>query len=325
MLNYFFILLIAVVPLMADPYSMGRPDAHAPIGVMADHKHHKNEIMVSYRVMPMAMNTLIEGTKKTSVSNIHSNYMMSPKDMQMTMHMVGAMWGLSNDITLSAMLGLSNHQMTMIDRMNQTSNMQSNGLNDLKLGAIINVNQSKNSQTIANIGISVPIGSIEETNGNGRHLPYGMQLGSGTYDLMIGVTRTIQYSDYSIGAQINGLIRTSRNKLNYRLGNKYQATTWIQKLWTNEFSTSARLKITGTTNITGQDNTLTANEISMSPMFNTNQGSLITDLGVGMNYIPDFLDKTRVAAEITTPILSDTNTLSLIADTTLIVGIQQSL
>ena len=325
MLNYFFILLMAIVPLMADSYSMGRPDAHAPIGVMADHKHHKNDIMVSYRVMPMAMNTLVEGTEKTSVSDVHSNYMMSPKDMQMTMHMVGAMWGISNDITLSAMLGLSDNQMTMVHRMNQTSDMQSNGLNDLKVGAIIDVNQSKNSKTIANIGISVPIGSIEEKNDSNTHLPYGMQLGSGTYDIMVGVTRTVQYSDVSIGAQINGLIRTGRNKLNYRLGNKYQGTTWIQKLWSNEFSTSARLKITGTTDITGQDNTLTAMQISKSPMFNTNQGSLITDLGVGVNYTPDFLDKTRIAAEITTPILSDTNSLSLIADTTLVFGIQQSL
>jgi len=325
MFNYFFIVFMAVVPLIASPYSMNRADAHAPIGVMADHMHHKDEIMVSYRFMPMAMNTLIDGTKKISVSDIHGNYNMSPKDMQMTMHMVGAMWGVSNDITLTAMVGLCNHQMAMVNQMNQTSNMQSNGLNDLKLGAIININQSKNSQTIANIGISVPIGSIEETNANGTPLPYGMQLGSGTYDLMVGVTQTAQYNDISIGAQVNGLIRTGRNKLNYRLGNKYQGTAWIQKLWAQNLSTSARLIITETTNITGQDNTLTAMQINMSPMFNTNRGSLITDLGVGMNYTPDFLTKTKVAAEISTPILFDMNTVSFLADTTLIVGIQQSL
>ena len=324
MLNYFLIVLMAIVPLIASPYSMNRADAHAPIGVMADHIHHKDDIMVSYRIMPMAMNTLINGTEKTSFSDIN-NFMMRPKDMQMTMHMVGAMWGASNDMTLTAMLGLSNHQMTMVNTMNQTSSMQSDGLNDLKLGAIINIDQSKNNKTIANIGISIPIGSIEETNANGTHLPYGMQLGSGTYDLIVGLTRTVQYSDYSIGAQINGLIRTGRNKLNYRLGNKYQGTAWIQKRWAPNLSTSARVKTTGTTDITGKDNALTASEINMSPMFSTNQGSLITDFGVGINYIPEFLKKTRVAAEITTPILYETNTLSFIADTTLIIGIQQSI
>ena len=80
-----------------------------------------------------------------------------------------------------------------------------------------------------------------------------------------------------------------------------------------------------TLDITGSNNTLTAMQIGMSPMYNTNSGSLVSSLGVGMNYIPSFLDKTRIAGEISTPVSKDTNTLALIADTSFTFGIQQSL
>ena len=325
MYKYFFILAFLALPMFADSYSIKRPDSHAPIGVMADHKHHKNEIMLSFRSMPMTMSTLVDGKETQSVDNIHSSYMMSPKDMTMTMHMVGAMWGYSDQITLTAMLGYSDNKMTMVNKMSKTSNMASSGLNDLKLGAIIDLDKSINSKTIANIGLSLPIGSIEKENATGVHLPYGMQLGSGTYDILLGATRVYQFDDISIGTQLSALIRTGRNKLDYRLGNKYEGTTWIQKVWNNEISSSARIKITGTTDITGSDNTLTAMQIGMSPMYNTNRGSLITSFGLGVNYVPSFLDKTRIAGEVLAPITKDTNTISLIADTSITIGVQQSL
>ncbi|RAP24713.1 hypothetical protein DID73_01140 [Candidatus Marinamargulisbacteria bacterium SCGC AG-343-K17] len=325
MLKHCLILLMACMPLFADSYSMNRPDAHGPIGVMADHKHHQNNVMVSYRAMPMTMSTLVNGKETVSLDSVQSNYMMSPKDMQMTMHMVGAMWGYSNNITLTAMLGYSENGMTMINKMNQTSEMNSSGLNDLNVGAIVDLNKTKNSKTIANIGVSLPIGSIEKENADGVHLPYGMQLGSGTYDVNLGLTRTYQFNDISVGTQISGLVRLGRNKLDYRLGNKYQGTSWVQKVWSRELSTSARIAITGTTDITGSNNTLTAMQIGMSPMYNTNSGSLVSSLGVGVNYSPSFLDKTRIAGEISTPVSKDTNTLALIADTSFTFGIQQSL
>ena len=317
------ILLMSSITVLANLNN--RPDAHAPIGVMADHKHHQNEIMLSYRIMPMGMDSLIDGSRKISLENVQSSYMMSPKDMQMTMHMIGAMWGYSNDITLTAMMGLSDNKMTMINQMNQTSEMTSSGLNDIKVGAIFNLNNSKSSRTIGNIGVSLPVGSIKEKNNDGIHLPYGMQLGSGTYDLNLGLTHTIYLNDMSFGGQVNGRIRTGRNALNYRLGNKYQGTAWIQKLWSNTISSSLRISATGTTDITGKDNTLTAMQIGMSPMYNTNQGSLITDIGIGINYRATFIQNTRIAGEVSTPISQNSNAIALSSGTSIALGIQYSL
>ena len=89
-----FILLLAVAltPEALAQWSSGRPDGHAPIGVMGDHAHGAGEFMVSYRFMPMAMAGLRDGTDSVEPDDVTRadgyGYMVSPVDMDMTMTMV---------------------------------------------------------------------------------------------------------------------------------------------------------------------------------------------------------------------------------------------
>ena len=48
--------------LFAHPWTAGRPDGHAPLGVMGDHMHGKGEWMASYRYMSMDMDGLRSGS-----------------------------------------------------------------------------------------------------------------------------------------------------------------------------------------------------------------------------------------------------------------------
>ena len=93
-----------------------RVDSHAPIGVMADHSHKKGQAMVSIRTMPMTMTDRYNGTEKISISDIHSNYMMAPKEMRMAMTMVGGMMGLNDNVTLTGMIGHNSKNMTMVNQ-----------------------------------------------------------------------------------------------------------------------------------------------------------------------------------------------------------------
>ncbi|MGB3624581.1 MAG: transporter, partial [Henriciella sp.] len=90
---------------------------HAPIGVMADHRHKTGEWMLSYRYMYMDMagnrggtDTLSPDEIATSVPNrffgnpgMPPTLRVVPVEMPMKMHMVGAMYGLTDRITLVAM------------------------------------------------------------------------------------------------------------------------------------------------------------------------------------------------------------------------------
>ena len=326
MLKKLIILCLTSTLLFADGNIINRPDGHGPAGIMADHKHMKNEWMASYRLMNMNMNTYFNGASEISLDTVKSSYTMVPTNMQMNMHMIGAMWGFSDNITIMGMTGYSINSMDMI-QMNQSSTMSSQGLNDLKLSALIDLNSSSESniQTTGQIGISLPVGSIDEKNAAGTHLPYGMQLGSGTYDLILGATRTYFISSTSFGAQINGIIRMGKNKFNYQLGNQVNGNIWAQQLLTDELSGNIRSKISIIGDIKGSDNTISAMAVTMNPEFTTKQGTIVAEVGIGGNFKPKSLNKFRASLEFLVPIYKKSNALSLMNNSSIVFAIQQNL
>ena len=78
--------------------------------------------------------------------------------------------------------------------------MESSGLGNLKFSALISLLRTRNAGLLFNAGVSIPTGSIEEKGANGV-LPYPMQLGSGSFELMPGVTFTTTQGNWSFGGQ----------------------------------------------------------------------------------------------------------------------------
>ena len=95
-----------------------RADAHIPIGVMGDHRHHEGELMLSYRYMQMQMEGNLIGedsvspdTIATTVPNRFFGRPMQPPtlrivptEMSMEMHMLSAMFGVTDTVTLMGMV-----------------------------------------------------------------------------------------------------------------------------------------------------------------------------------------------------------------------------
>ena len=92
----------------------GRPDSHAPIGVMGDHMHKEGEYMISYRYMKMDMEGLLNGTNSVSETGALSHkrgdgttHRIIPESMEMDMHMLGFMYGLKDNITFNKPLNIA--------------------------------------------------------------------------------------------------------------------------------------------------------------------------------------------------------------------------
>lgn len=68
-----------------------------------------------------------------------------------------------------------------------------------------------------------------------------MQNGSGTFDLLPGITYTGRSKDWSWGGQFNAIVRLGENDDNYTLGNVYSASVWGARCWVDWLSSSARL------------------------------------------------------------------------------------
>lgn len=285
------------------------PDTHAPIGVMGDHGHKKNELMLSYRYMRMEMDGNRSGSSNINTAEVLNAFVVSPLEMTMEMHMFGAMYGLGNNLTLMAMLPYVDKSMDLVNRMGRKFKTSASGLGDIKISAIREFH-SKESEEMPHhnlsvkFGLSLPSGDINKKDHTPLgliRLPYPMQLGSGTYDPMIGVTYAAFYPQWSWGLQFNTTQRLGKNNEGYRLGDEYQASTWAAYRHSDYLSASLRINGKSWNNISGRDKTLNP---AMVPTARTDlRGGERLDLGVGINYLQShgMFKGHRLAAELLVP------------------------
>lgn len=303
-----------------------RPDAHAPIGVMGDHTHAEDEFMLSYRYMFMEMEGNRSGTRGVSEAEVLSQYMVAPTEMEMKMHMLGAMYAPSDTLTLMAMLPYVELSMNHVTRMGMAFTTESTGIGDIQLAGLWNILEDTHHRVHLNTGISLPTGEIDERGntpaGQNMKLPYPMQLGSGTFDLRPGVTYAGQTSAVSWGAQVMGTIRLGENDNNYTLGDRIDGTLWGAIPVSDWLSGSLRLAWQSWGDIDGRDADL--NPMMVATADPNLRGGERYDLGVGFNVIiPEGMaDGLRIAAEALYPLEQQLDGPQLETDISYVIGAQ---
>ena len=311
-------------------WSAGRPDGHAPISVMGDHMHGKGEWMFSYRYMYMNMKDLKLGSDDTTFDEALANYMVTPTSMPMNMHMLGAMYAPSDKITLMAMVNYLSMEMDHITRMGGTFTTESSGLGDIQIAMLYKF-FNKNRQSLhAQIGFSLPTGSITESDltpastPNEVELPYPMQLGSGTFDTNLALTYLGQSDNFSWGNQIRGIFRFGENDRDFRYGNRYNLNNWFAVKASDWVSISARVEGIVVSEIDGEDPNL--NPMMVITADTENSGGNFINGGLGFNiYVPSGkLKNLRFGVEFASPLYQDVNGIQLETKETLTFGTQYS-
>lgn len=294
------LLCVLSLPLIAHT---SRPDFHAPIQVMADHTHKQGEWMLSFRTMSMSMSGIQKGDTTLSQDAYfeETSYMMAPKEMSMTMHMLGAMTAVSDKLTVAVMLPLLERNMIMYHNMSSSEfERNTQGIGDAKVTGLFTLYSSEDTFAQWVSGISAPLGSITEEEDDQR-LGYGSQLGSGTPDITNGLSLTKLTDNGSYGFQALTVLRPFTNKEGYSLGDEIALTTWRALLLSESFSTSFRANFKAWGDIKGQDGELNT---MMSPMNSTKQGGERLDVSWGLNYIQSSgpLKGHRLALEAGVPV-----------------------
>lgn len=330
-LLYIFLVLLCGSSLsFSHTYDASRSDSHAPLGVMGDHLHKKGEWMASYRYMTMSMDDNLSGSTSLSTDEIFDlGYNIAPLSMTMSMGMFGLMAAPSDKVTLMAMAPYINNQMDMKTKMGVEFNTKSKGLGDVKLLALIRSLSKKGTRAHYTVGVSFPTGSITKTDDTpameDARLPYPMQLGSGTYDLLPGYTIVQQREKTTIGGQISGIVRLGENSEGYRLGNQTKLSSWVSYLVSPSFSTSIRAAYTAWGDIEGEDSMLNK---AMAPTMDPDlRGGQRLDLSFGINLLKTKgeLKDNRLALEIGAPIYTNLNGPQLNQNFWVLVGWQKVL
>lgn len=301
----------------------------APISVMGSHLHKKGGWMVSYRFMQMDMGELLKGKDDISNEQAHDEgYMVTPLEMRMDMHMIGAMYAPSDRLTLMLMLNYVSNAMDMQMR-NMMSGMimpfstASSGFGDVKVSGLYSLHKSDNNSLHGELGISIPTGSIDETDetpmsGNQEvALPYAMQIGSGTFDTKLALTYVFNRTGFSWGHQLKGLLRFGENNRDYRMGNQIGLDNWIAVNVVDWLSLSGRLEGLWVDAISGANPEL--NPMMSTTTDTANYGGTFVNTGFGFNAY--FLESMKLGAEISVPIYQDVNGIQLKQKETISLGL----
>ena len=310
----------------ADSHNKLRPTDHAPIGVMGDHTHAEGDLMLSYRYMFMDMDGNRSGTNRVSSSDVLSQYMVTPTDMDMHMHMLGFMYAPTDYLTLMAMVPYTEISMNHLTRSGMSFKTRASGLADISITGLWSVFKDSNHSLHLNTGVSLPSGEIDERDdtpaGPDSKLPYPMQIGSGTVDLLPGITYLGNYEEFSFGAQVTGTVRLGENDNDYTLGNQFNASLWGAYNINEWISPSVRFAWQSLGNIDGADPDL--NPMMIPTADPSLRGGNRLDLGLGINLLvpKGSLKNFRLALELLFPLYQDLDGPQLETDLTIISGIQ---
>ena len=340
---------LSFVAYADDADSVTRASTHAPIGVMGDHVHEKGEMMVSYRYMKMDMEGSRIGSDAISVNatatTVPNRFFgqpgqpptlrVVPTEMTMEMHMFGLMYAPSDRVTLMAMLNYVEKEMThttfaggMGTNVRGQFVTKSSGMGDTPVSALITLMGNDKYNIHATLGVSLPTGSTTEeddilTPMGGTptvRLPYPMQLGSGSFDPIIGLTYISDSEALGYGAQWRSVLRVQDNDQDYRYGDEHNLTAWVSYEWSPVFSASLRLNYLDRGKIDGIDAAIVAPVQTADP---DNAGLEQLDLGVGFNYAaPGNWNGHRISAEYLLPLSRTTSGVQLETDAAFFLGYQ---
>ena len=275
---------------------------------MADHQHKKGEWMVSYRYMRMQMEDNRDGTDRLNTAEVlrsgTGQYMVAPIKMDMDMHMIGVMYAPSDNYTVMAMIPYVENSMDHVTAMGGEFSTESSHLGDISLSVI-----STNSLGFLwHLGVSLPTGDQDQKDltpmGN-IVLPYPMQIGSGTYDLIAGIGHNKTWDKGSAGAKVSGVIRMGENDDEYAVGNQYQVTAWYSHVVSEAFSLSVRGLYEFRDDYSGSDPRYAgALAMNVVPTVDPDlRGGERLDIALGVNYVHS--SGNRLAFEYQVPVWQD--------------------
>ncbi|OIO68644.1 MAG: hypothetical protein COW19_02625 [Zetaproteobacteria bacterium CG12_big_fil_rev_8_21_14_0_65_55_1124] len=244
---------IPVSPKSADAYvglCCGKCGGNMPMNIPGGGIPETHEFRFKIQPMQMHMSGLRSGTNDVAPASIlgmpaAGKYMAAPTSMDMRMLSLSAGYSFTDDFFAGVMGMYGENDMDMqFSSMMQTTTgvagytMKSKGLMDTMLMTKYRIYADDTliptQQASLFLGLSMPTGSIDKRNTahplamrRTELLPYAMQMGSGTWDPIVGALFQGSSSPWWWGADARYTVRAGNNKRGYHLGNRTQLDAYV--------------------------------------------------------------------------------------------------
>ena len=304
-----------------------RADEHGPAGIMGDHVHRGGEFMIGMAYMHEEYG----GSNRSGTATIPDHmiamagYTARVKNMTMDMAMLHLMWAPNDRFTFTVMPMWMRMEMTMLgigehmemDEGTETSGHAHHGpapgetmthsvsgFGDTEVGALVSLSRNPKLSAHAGLAVSIPTGSVSRKNHDGTFVHYGMQPGSGTWDLIPSFTLGGGDEQWRWGAQARYRFRAeNRNRSGFRFGDRFDSSIWLSKPLSPVAAVTGRIAYQDEGKVEGHYDG--AHNHASPPDRQENYGGQMVQAGLGANVIVG--GNWRLGAEATLPLYQKLN------------------
>ncbi len=250
--------LLTTVPALAQTsrWTSERPDGHAPAGVMSDFVILNRALYFGVRVYQEQFRGTNLGTEAITSDDVLDFFTVAPLTLDKETVELDLRLGLFGFVTLQASMPIT--RAVMLSTTNALLfETGSKTWGDVSVRGLFNVLEMDEYRVSLTLGATIPTGKYWKRDigplGVRETLPYAMQGGSGTYDVLAGMTFLTQNDVASVGAQINSVIRVMDNRRGYHLGNEFSFSLWGAHNLSNWVSVSIRALYERWGDVSGSD------------------------------------------------------------------------
>jgi hypothetical protein len=291
-----------------------------------NHTHGDGEFMVGYALQTMDMQGNRRGSKRIKPREVLDDFMITPLNMSMSMQMLHLMYAANDWFTVMVMPMWMSKSMRHRTRMGMEFTTESKGLGDTDVVLIPTLYNQGSTQLFSNLGVGVPTGSIEKLGttpmGSGQRLPYPMQLGSGTWDVIVSAHYASKLGKMGVGGDLRARIRTGENSEGYRLGHQGDVAGWASWDAKHFLTIGAKLSYFQRGNIEGEDSLLNPAMVPTADPERQAKKNLLAGAMVYLHKAAGLDDDLNVVVEASMPVWRDLDGPQLQQDWNLLLRLE---
>lgn len=310
-------------------YDTYLPDGRAPAGVLGSHTLQKGQIEARYDLNTIDADGLLLGDLALTFEEALELFPEVPAAMDGLSQGFTLLYGATDRLTLMGHIRYYQRDLGHWTRDNEAFYTQSSSIGDLVLSGMYSVYDKGPYRAHVDAGVSLPTGSIDQVDMTPQsfpiegQLPYVMQTGSGTFDVLPGLTLNVQNEHGSVGGQIRGTLRFGENDRGYRFGDRMMGSVWFAPRINDFVGVSARVVFENWDGVSGTDAALDQTQVPTAVAAFT--GGSRAEVPFGLNFLMSdgMLQGHRVAVEVSFPIHQDYDGIQLERNTTMIFSWQK--
>lgn len=321
--------LLAATPAAAQdapPIIVQGPLIHPAAGLMNEHVHEGGEIMVGLRLERQRFSGANQRGTDTidDAAILAAGYTSRTATMEMDMVMLDLMVGVTDSLTVMVMPHYMWHRMEMIGidpgageghghaghalPFGAVHSHSTQGFGDTLVSASYRLLRRPGLGAHATLGVWVPTGSVDKRNPDGAFVHYGMQPGSGTWDVEPALT--VRGGSGAVGWGVQGAYRwraEDANASGFAFGDRARASGWLSTLAAPGLGATARVEYVHEGAIEGHyDGT---HQHASPPDRQANYGGDTVSAALGLNWLLPVggARRPQLGLEIAVPLYQDLN------------------